>query len=74
VNRKAICFLVMSLLLTGCASHPQWVQAGKTEAETERDYNECYAQTQQRYGTNLETPHFKADLNQCMESRGYTRK
>ena len=67
-------WLLVGILGTGCASHPQWVQEGKTEADTERDYNECYKQTKQRYGTDLESPHFTADLNQCMESRGYKRK
>ena len=56
-----------------CAS-AEWVQEGKTGAQTQGDYKECYAQTQQRYGTNLESPHFRADLDQCMESRGYRRK
>jgi hypothetical protein len=60
--------------LVACVATVEWVQEGKTEAETQRDYKECYAQTQQRYGTNLESPHFKADLDQCMESRGYRRK
>ena len=61
-------------LVTACASRPDWVQEGKTEADTDRDYTQCYQQTQQRYGTNLESPHFKTDLDQCMESRGYKKK
>jgi hypothetical protein len=71
---KAVGVLLMVVLLAGCASHAQWVQEGKTQVDTERDYDECYAQTKQRYGTDLESPHFTADLNQCMESRGYRRK
>jgi hypothetical protein len=66
--------LLMAILVTACATKVQWTQEGKTEADTERDYNECYAQTSQRYGTNLKSPHFTVDLNQCMESRGYKRK
>jgi len=66
--------LLMVILVTACATKVQWTQEGKTEAHTERDYDECYAQTTQRYGTNLKSPHFTEDLNQCMESRGYKRK
>jgi len=66
--------LLMVILLTACATKVEWAQPGKTEADTERDYDECYAQTKQRYGTDLQSPHFTADLNQCMESRGYKRK
>ena len=66
--------VLMVILVTACATKVQWTQEGKTEADTERDYNECYAQTSQRYGTNLKSPHFTVDLNQCMESRGYKRK
>ena len=66
-------YLLTVMLVTACATKVQWTQEGKTEADTERDYDECYAQTSQRYGTNLESPHFTADLHQCMESRGYKR-
>lgn len=68
-----VAYTVLLAAFAACAS-AEWVQEGKTDAETQRDYKECYAQTQQRYGTNLESPHFKADLDQCMESRGYRRK
>jgi hypothetical protein len=71
LTATTVCSLLIATL-SACAS-VGWVQEGKTEAETQRDYKECYAQTQQRYGTNLESPHFKADLHQCMESRGYRR-
>ena len=66
--------LLMVILVTACATKVEWTQEGKTEADTERDYDECYAQTTHRYGANLKSPHFTADLNQCMESRGYKRK
>ncbi len=74
MNRTAAWLLLVLALLTGCATKVEWVQEGKSDAETQRDYKECYAQTKQRYGTDLESPHFTADLNQCMESRGYKRK
>ena len=66
--------LLMVILLTACATKVEWTQAGKTEADTERDYDECHARTTQRYGTNLKSPHFTADLDQCMESKGYKRR
>ena len=61
----------MLLLMTGCAAKPLWVQEGKTEAETERDFDACYAQAKQKSGTSLESPLFTTAVNQCMESRGY---
>jgi len=66
--------LLIGVLVAACATKVEWTQEGKTEADTERDYDACYAQTSQRYGSDLESPHFTADLNQCMESRGYRRK
>ena len=71
MKRTAIRCLLAVLLISGCASRPNWVQEGKSDAETDRDYRECYDQTQKKYGTNLESPHFRVDLDQCMESRGY---
>lgn len=66
--------LLLCVLVLGCASQVHWAQEGKTEAETERDYRDCVDQTQKRYGTIVESPHFTTDLNQCMESKGYKRK
>ncbi len=71
MNTKTIWFLLMLLLVTGCAAKQVWMQEGKTEAETERDFNNCYAQAKQRFGTSLESPHLTTAVNQCMESRGY---
>jgi hypothetical protein len=73
MNTKTMWCLLMLLLITGCASRPLWLQEGKTEAETERDFNNCYAQAKQKFGTNLESPLFTTAVNQCMESRGYTQ-
>ena len=67
-------WLLISVLVMACATKVEWTQEGKKGTDTERDYNACYAQTSQRYGTDLESPHFTADLNQCMESQGYRRK
>ena len=64
-------FLFTLLLMTGCASKQVWLQDGKSEAETERDFNNCYGQAKQKFGTNLESPLFTTAVNQCMESRGY---
>jgi hypothetical protein len=74
MNPKPFCSLAMACLLAGCASSVHWVQEGKTQAETERDYTECREQTEQQHGPNVKSPHFTADLNQCMESKGYKRK
>ena len=71
MNTKTMWFLLLLLLMTGCAARPVWVQEGKTEAETQRDFTDCYAQVKQRFGTKLESPEFTTAVNQCMESRGY---
>jgi hypothetical protein len=51
----------------------RWKQEGKTQEETERDYKQCEKLTRDRYGPipNQDSPHFEADLNSCMESKGY---
>ena len=64
-------YLLMLLLMTGCASKQVWVQEGKTGVETDRDFNDCYTQVKQRLGTNLESPRSTAQVNQCMGSLGY---
>ena len=71
MNTRTMHLLLMVLLVTGCAARPVWVQEGKTDAETQRDFNDCYAQAKQRFGTNLESPLFTTHVTQCMESRGY---
>jgi hypothetical protein len=71
MNTKTIRFMLTLFLMTGCAPRALWVQEGKTETETERDFNDCYAEAKQKFGTNLESPLFTTAVNQCMESRGY---
>jgi hypothetical protein len=71
MNTKTMWFLLVLLLTTGCASKQVWFQEGKTETETERDFNDCYAQAKQSFGTNLESPLGTTAVKQCMESRGY---
>ena len=39
-----------------------------------RDHAECRKLVTEKYGTDLESPHFTADLDQCMQSRGYHKK
>ena len=71
MGTKTIRFLFLVLLLTSCASRPTWLQEGKTSTDTERDFNDCYAEAKRKFGTNLESPLFTIDVKQCMESRGY---
>jgi len=60
--------------VAACSSTPRWKQEGKTQAETDHDYKLCYTQTRDKYGSDLQSPHFTADLNSCMESKGYNPK
>ncbi len=72
MNTRAIGFLLTVLLIVmGCASKQVWVQEGKTENETEQDLDACYAQVEQHFGANLESPRLTTAVTQCMESRGY---
>ena len=66
----ALCWLCM---LSACAADPHWSQQGKSDAEMRQDYAECRKQVTEKYGTNLESPHFNTDLDQCMKMRGYRR-
>jgi hypothetical protein len=67
------CLALALCFAAGCSTTPHWKQEGKTQAEMERDYKECYALTRDRYGSDLQSPPFTTDLNQCMEKKGYRR-
>lgn len=73
--RRLFCLALALCLCATCSSAPRWKQEGKTQEQTERDYKECEKLTRDRYGSiaNQDSPHFQADLNSCMESRGYKR-
>ena len=73
VNTKTMWLVLVLFLMAGCASRPVWVQEGKTDTQTERDFNDCHTQAKQKFGTNLESPLFTTAVNQCMESRGYNQ-
>ena len=72
-RRNAALVLCWLCLLSGCATDPHYSQQGKSDEEMRRDYAECRKQVTEKYGTNLESPHSKADLDQCMQTRGYRR-
>ena len=71
MNAKTMWFFLIFLVMTGCASKQVWMQEGKTETETERDFNDCYAQATQKFGADFESPRLSTAVKQCMESRGY---
>ena len=71
MKTKLLCLALALCFCAGCSSSPRWKQDGKTQAETERDYKACYTATRDRYGSDLQSPPFTTDLNQCMESKGY---
>lgn len=74
MNVKSIVVAAGLCLLAACATKPGWYQEGKSEEETKRDYAQCRAQVRDKYGSDLQSPHFIADLNTCMELRGYYMK
>jgi hypothetical protein len=72
-RRHAMIVLCWLCMLSACAADPHWSQQGKSDEEMRRDHAECRKQVTEKYGTNLESPHFNADLDQCMQMRGYHR-
>ena len=72
-RRRAIIVFSYLCMLSACATDPHWSQQGKSEEEMRRDYAECRKQVTEKYGTDLESPHFNTDLDQCMKMRGYHR-
>jgi hypothetical protein len=72
-RRNAMIVLCGLCMLSACAADPHWSQQGKSDEEMRRDYAECRKQITEKYGANLESPHFNADLDQCMQMRGYHR-
>ena len=72
--RYAVALFCWLCFLTACAADPHWYQQGKSDEEMRRDHADCRKVLTEKYGTDLESPHFTADLDQCMESRGYHKK
>ncbi len=70
-HRNTIIALCLLWMLSACATAPHWSQQGKSDEEMRRDYAECRKQVTEKYGTNIESPHFNTDLDQCMQTRGY---
>jgi len=75
MSQRLFCLALALCLCAACSSAVRWKQEGKTQEETERDYKQCEQLTRDRYGPipNQDSPHFEADLNSCMESKGYKR-
>ena len=73
-RRSALAIFCWLCFLPACAAAPHWYQQGKSDEEMRRDHTECRKVVTEKYGTDLESPHFTADLDQCMESRGYHKK
>jgi len=72
-RRNAMIVLCWLCMLWACAADPHYSQQGKSDEEMRRDYAECRKQVTEKYGTDLESPHFNTDLDQCMQMRGYHR-
>ena len=70
-HRNGMIVLCSLCVLAACATDPHYSQPGKSDEEMRRDYTECRKQVTEKYGTNLESPHATADLDQCMQTRGY---
>jgi hypothetical protein len=72
--RYGITLFFWLCMLSACAADPHWSQQGKSDEEMRRDHAECRKLITEKYGTDLESPHFTADLDQCMQSRGYRKE
>jgi len=67
--------LGLVLMFYGCASAPsgQWVQPGRTQAETTEDFHHCEKVAMQESEGMRSTEPFKEDLikQKCMQRMGY---
>ncbi|MBA5868510.1 MAG: hypothetical protein GDA68_00670 [Nitrospira sp. CR2.1] len=57
-------------LLAGCAEG-RWVQAGKTEAHTQEDWEECKAEVLSGQEHQKDTMAGGINLSGCMQAKGY---
>lgn len=57
-------------LLAGCAEG-RWVQAGKTEAHTQEDWEQCKAEVLSGQEHHKQTMAGGINLSGCMHSKGY---
>lgn len=68
---KAV-LLIVTLVLTGCAPG-RWVQAGKTNLDSRRDYADCENVIVTKHGGWQRVEPFMAafEIRECMQLKGY---
>jgi hypothetical protein len=67
--------VLVTLLLTACASEDYWLQKGKREPDMQIDRFDCETQLRDRYGfygADNRTSEYVKDLRECMTAKGYT--
>ncbi|GMV51103.1 hypothetical protein FBQ96_05560 [Nitrospirales bacterium NOB] len=57
-------------LLSACAEG-RWVQAGKTDAQTQEDWDQCKAEVFSGVEHQKDTMAGGVNLSRCMQSKGY---
>ena len=65
-------FLLMTLLLSGCA-RDRWIGEGKTWQQEEEDFWSCENEElkEHSYKNKLSDKEIEAFLDKCMKSKGY---
>lgn len=72
---RIVAMMMLTFLLTACASEDYWIQKGKREPDMQIDRFECETQLRDRYGfygADNRTPEYVKELRECMTGKGYT--
>ncbi len=69
---KILVFLLATVLLFGCAQG-RWVQTGKTDMDSRRDYFDCENVIVTKHGGWQRVEPFTAamEIRECMQVKGY---
>lgn len=71
---RTIFFLFALIILTGCSTGPNWVQAGKTKQDMKYDRIDCYdslIREHNQFAAGFTDKQIKDLMAKCMQAQGY---